>query len=93
MNRRYRRAAAKQEKEQASNYAPDGVSPVVPIVAKNEVRPGVGLRVAGALLLSGWVLRRVHHPGVLGILADLARQLGRTDILLQIHDKLRQPNK
>jgi hypothetical protein len=93
MNRRHRRATAKQDQDLARAYAPDGVSPVVPIVAKSESRPGIGLRAVGVLLLSGWVLKRVQHPGVLGILADLARQLGRTDTLLKIHEKLLQPNR
>lgn len=93
MNRRYRRATAKQEKSQANQaegYAPDGVTPVVPIVGKQE-KPSLFLRFISRVLLSGWVLKRVQHGQVLAVLADLAGQTGRTDVLLQIHEKLRQP--
>lgn len=92
MNRRYRRASAKQEKVQANPatpYAPDGVTPTVPIVAKQS-SPGLFLRVVSRILLSGWVLKRVQHGQVLALLGDLAGQVGRTDALMQIHEKLRQ---
>ncbi len=89
MNRRYRRATAKQEKESAADYAPDGVTPTVPIVAKQEA-PGLLLRLVASILLSSWVLKRVHHSMVLGILGHLAGQVGRTDALVRIHEKLRQ---
>lgn len=92
MNRRYRRANAKQEKSQvnqAPDYAPDGVTPTVPIVGK-QAPAGFGLRFIARILLSGWVLRRVQHGQVLSLLADLAGQVGRTDVLVQIHEKLRQ---
>jgi hypothetical protein len=92
MNRRYRRTAAKQEKNQANQaaaYAPDGVTPTMPIVGK-QASPGLFLRLISRILLSGWVLKRVQHGQVLALLADLAGQVGRTDVLIQIHEKLRQ---
>lgn len=90
MNRRHRRATAKQEQSQPA-YNPDGsVAPVAPIVAKPE-SVGLGLRIASRLLLSKWVLKRVQHRQVLGVLADPAAQSGRTDALLLIAEKFRQP--
>lgn len=92
MNRRHRRASAKQEKAQPA-YNPDGsVAPAAPIVAKPE-SAGLGLRIASRLLLSKWVLKRVQHRQVLGVLAELAAQSGRTDALMLIEERFRQPGK
>lgn len=93
MNRRHRRAAAaKQDKSPPAEYAPDGVTPVAPIMAK-PAAPSLFLRLVAKILLSRWVLNRVQHGQVLAVLADLAGQVGRTDVLIQIHEKLRQPGR
>jgi hypothetical protein len=93
MNRRDRRAAAKQDKDQPGQaYAPDGVKPVAPIMAK-PTAPSLFLRLVAKILLSRWVLKRVQHGQVLAVLGDLAGQVGRTDVLMQIHEKLRQAGR
>jgi len=93
MNRRNRRAAAKQERMPQNNetpYDPSGsvtpYAPVVPVPASG----GFFLRLIARFLLSRWVVKRVQHPHVLSILSDLAGQAGRMDAMMQIQEKLRR---
>lgn len=90
MNRRIRRAAVKQEQSRPAYNPAESVTPVAPIVAKPGTA-GLGLRIASRLLLSKWVIRRVQHRQVLGLLAELAAQSGRADALMLIEEKRRQP--
>jgi len=46
------------------------------------------LKLVAKVLLSSWVLKRVKHPDILAVLADVARQVGRMEIVVQIHEKL-----
>jgi len=94
MNRRHRRATAKQDRVSdaagTANYTPDaGVTPVAPIVGV-PASSSLLLRMTSRVLLSSWVLRRVEHPNVLAILGDLASQVGRMDVMMQIQEKLRR---
>lgn len=94
MNRRHRRATAKQDRvldaAGTANYSPDaGVAPVAPIVGV-PASTGLLLRITARVLLSSWVLKRVEHPNVLAILRELAGQVGRMDAMMQIQEKLRR---
>ncbi len=46
--------------------------------------PSLGLRVVGRVLLSEWVLKRVQHPDLIGILLQIAQQLGRADAMARL---------
>lgn len=73
MNRRQRRAAAKQ---------PSPIPPASAVAPPAYLgKPGLLLRLFAGVLLSKWVLNRVQHPDVRRALASLAVQAGRTDVL------------
>lgn len=77
MNRHKRRAAAKQaQPEQAPAAAPTAAAPAEVYSGK----PGLVLRAFAKVLLSNWVLKRVHHPDVRRALASLAAQAGRREL-------------
>jgi hypothetical protein len=76
MNRHERRASAKQVKPEGTPIA--APQPGLP------QRPGLGLRLFARILLSQWVLKRVHHPDIVRILMQVAQQVGRTDAIAQL---------
>ncbi|MBX7198918.1 MAG: hypothetical protein K1X51_06030 [Rhodospirillaceae bacterium] len=78
MNRHKRRAAAKQAQSTPEPGAalPQAVAPVETPFGK----PGLVLRMFAKILLSDWVLKRVHHPDVRRALASLAAQAGRLEL-------------
>jgi hypothetical protein len=61
----------------------DDALPAAPVLA-DAGKPGILLRIAAAVLCSGVVLKRIHHPDVLALLGELARQAGRMDAVLKI---------
>ncbi len=87
MNRKDRRGAAKQDKERVAKISGSPVDVSAPIVAKPE-RAGFMLRAMSRILLSQWVLKRVHHPAALFALSQIAQQTGRMDVLMQLNNKL-----
>ncbi|MCC6915364.1 MAG: hypothetical protein IT566_16825 [Rhodospirillaceae bacterium] len=92
MNRRDRRAAAAQErtKDDQAPYDPSSsVRPFAPVVAA-PASSGFLLRMFARIILSRWVIKRVKHPHVLTIMADLAGQAGRMDAMMHIQEKLRR---
>jgi hypothetical protein len=82
MNRQQRRAAAKSPTSpQESVGTPQQNAGIAG-------SPSLALRLISRLLLSAWVLRRVHHPDLLGLLLQVAQQVGRTDAVVQLTTKL-----
>lgn len=75
MNRHKRRAAAKQVQ---TTPAPD--SAAAPLTEVYPDKPGLVLRVFATVLLSNWVLKRVHHPDIRRVLGSLAAQAGRPEL-------------
>jgi len=76
MNRHERRVSAKQVKLEGTPAATPSSGPVQ--------RPGLALRIFARILLSQWVLNRVHHPDIVRILMQMAQQVGRTDAIAQL---------
>ena len=102
MNRRDRRASAKQEGARQemnptgynlNNYNPNtGVSGTAPVVAA-PASSSFLLRLVARLLLSRWIIKRVQHPHVLMSLSHMAGQAGRMDAMMYIQEKLRRQTK
>ncbi len=51
-------------------------------------KPSFLLKAFSRLLLANWVLKRVNHPDLLGILLQIAEQTGRTEAVVQLTTKL-----
>ncbi len=85
MNRQKRRANEKKERVVKGN--PSMPLPTKPVVGAAQ-RPGIVVRLVARVMLAGWVLKRVSHPTVLTLLAEVARQTGRKDIVVQLDKKL-----
>lgn len=85
VNRQERRANEKKEKLVKGD--PSAPLPTMPVVGAAQ-RPGIVVRAFAKVLLAGWVLKRVSHPTVLSLLAEIARQTGRKDIVVQLDKKL-----
>ena len=81
MNRHQRRFAAKKGVQPSDR-------PPVPLIAGKALPPGRVLRAAASILLSSWVLRRVHNPQVLSMLRQVAIQADRQDAARQIEDRI-----
>jgi hypothetical protein len=90
MNRRARRAEARKSKPQAPIETPPTATPA-PAVELPPQRPSLALRVFARLLLSQWVLKRIHHPDLLAILMQVAQQARRTDIIPALTLKMHKP--
>ncbi len=86
VNRRERRSAEKRGRSPKETPDGSGVLPAAPVVAAAG-KPGFLLRAVAKVLLAQWVLRRVNHPQVLGLLSEVARQTGRFDVVTQISKK------
>lgn len=61
--------------------------PVMPVVGRAE-KPGLLLRLISRVMLSQFVVNRVHQPSVLRTLSEVARQSGRIDALMRIEARL-----
>lgn len=88
MNRQERRA--NEKKERLAQTEPSQPLPTMPIVGAAS-KPGLIVRAVAKVLLSGWILRRVSHPTVLALLAEIARQTGRRDIVVDLDKRLQAP--
>jgi hypothetical protein len=75
MNRHERRAQVKQ----GGNEGPAADEKTSP-----QGRPSLGLRVFSRILLSNWVVSRVHQPDLVAILMQIAQQVGRTDAIARL---------
>ena len=84
MNRHERRArkASGLSEQSPQPTAPDSLASVPP------GQPSFLLKAFSRLLLANWVLKRVNHPDLLGILLQIAEQTGRTDAVVQLTTKL-----
>jgi hypothetical protein len=51
-------------------------------------KPGIALRLFSRLLLANWLIKRVHHPDIIGLLLQIAEQAGRSDAVAQLTLKL-----
>ncbi len=82
MNRRQRRVAVKTSAK---------IIPPAPVAEPIEKpsSPGIGLRVAASLLLSSWMLKRVHNPQVLVMLRAVAVQAGRGGVVRQLDERIK----
>ncbi len=89
MNRKERRSAEKKGGLGASGPQAPGPLPTMPIV-EDAVKPSLVLRALARIMLSRFVLKRVHHPQVLFMLGEVARQARRVDALMYIQTKLPQ---
>ncbi len=81
MNRKQRRAAAKQPQQSTATRPAYAVDPIATVPAG---KPGFVLRMVAKVMLSHWVLRRVRHPDVERILASVAFQVGRPEIAREL---------
>jgi hypothetical protein len=85
VNRQERRA--NEKKDRLAKSEPTAPLPTMPVVGAAQ-RPGIVVRAVARVMLAGWVLKRVSHPTVLALLAEVARQTGRKDIVVQLDKKL-----
>ena len=83
MNRHQRRAAQKAQELKKSETRPEDANPPAPLAS-----PRLSLRIAAAVLLSPWVLRRVRNPQVLGMLREVAKQAGRDAVAQQLGERM-----
>jgi len=85
MNRHQRRAASKAPETKEKIAAPAAQAEPIP----PSQPPRLALRVAAFLLLSPWMLRRVHNAQVLGMLREVARQAGRESVARQLDERIK----
>ena len=88
MNRHQRRG---DEKKRAAEIPPSG-QPAPPQqalpVMQDAGKPSLALRCLARIILSRFVLKRINHPHVLFMLAEVARQARRLDAAAFIQTKL-----
>ena len=84
MNRHQRRARKASGVSEGSGQ-PTTADTLTPVALG---QPSFLLKAFSRLLLANWVLKRVNHPDLLGILLQIAEQTGRTDAVVQLTTKL-----
>lgn len=86
MNRHQRRG---NEKKGTAEIRTPGPQPQQAFpVMQDPGKPSLALRVLARVILSRFVLKRVNHPQVLFMLAEVARQARRMDAAAYIQTKL-----
>ena len=85
MNRHQRRRAATERPQSGPNIPSESFFPDTPAVTSTPMtRPSLLVRGFAAIVLSRWVLRRVHHPAARAALALVAREVGRHDLAAEL---------
>ena len=87
MNRHQRRQATRSERKTADAGIPS--EPFFPDSAETgspPLRPSLLVRGFAAVVLSGWIRRRVRHPAARAALALVAREVGRFDLAAELEN-------
>lgn len=88
MNRHDRRSA-----DRAGRQSENVVPPAPAAALADGVKPRFFLRLVSGILLSNFVLNRVHHPQVLKLLREVAKESRRTDAMLKIQARMSMPSR
>jgi hypothetical protein len=85
MNRHQRRKAASEGPKTRPNIPSEPFFPEPSAMAPGPVaKAPLLVRGFAAIVLSGWVIRRVRHPAARAALALIAREVGRHDLATEL---------